>query len=89
MQSNLLCKLYSLQILSVGIHALINVHEYHCIAIRMRCRLMDACFLFSAAVLATYMLGSHSSRALMHVRRMVTNTRATLKETRLHAIGYS
>jgi hypothetical protein len=28
----------------VGIHALINVHEYHCIAIRMRCRLMDACF---------------------------------------------
>ena len=28
---------------SVGIHALINVHEYHCIAIRMRCWLMDAC----------------------------------------------
>jgi hypothetical protein len=26
----------------VGIHALINVHEYHCIAIRMRCWLMDA-----------------------------------------------
>jgi hypothetical protein len=25
----------------VGIHALINVHEYHCIAIRMRCWLMD------------------------------------------------
>jgi hypothetical protein len=59
--------------LTVGIHALINVHEYHCIAIRMRCRLMDACFLFSAAVSATYMLGSHSSRALVHVRRMVTN----------------
>ena len=29
--------------LSVGIHALINVHEYYCIAIRMRCWLMDAC----------------------------------------------
>jgi hypothetical protein len=27
--------------LNVGIHALINVHEYHCIAIRMRCWLMD------------------------------------------------
>ena len=26
----------------VGIHASINVHEYHCIAIRMRCWLMDA-----------------------------------------------
>ena len=26
---------------SVGIHALINVHEYHCIAIRVRCWLMD------------------------------------------------
>jgi hypothetical protein len=26
---------------SVGIHALINVHEYHCIAIRMRCWLVD------------------------------------------------
>ena len=27
---------------AVGIHASINVHEYHCIAIRMRCRLVDA-----------------------------------------------
>ena len=26
---------------TVGMHALINVHEYHCIAIRMRCWLMD------------------------------------------------
>ena len=25
----------------VDIHALINVHEYHCIAIRMRCWLLD------------------------------------------------
>jgi hypothetical protein len=25
----------------VGIHALINVHEYHCVAIRMRCWLVD------------------------------------------------
>jgi hypothetical protein len=25
----------------VGIHALINVHEYHCIAIRMRYWLVD------------------------------------------------
>jgi hypothetical protein len=36
---------------AVGIHALINGHEYHCVAIRMRCWLMDACFVFSAAVL--------------------------------------
>jgi hypothetical protein len=27
--------------LIVGTHALINGHEYHCIAIRMRCWLMD------------------------------------------------
>jgi hypothetical protein len=27
----------------VGIHALTNGHEYHCVAIRMRCWLMDAC----------------------------------------------
>ena len=27
--------------LNVGIHALINVHEYHCIVIRMRCWLLD------------------------------------------------
>jgi hypothetical protein len=27
---------------TVGIHALINGHEYHCVAIRMRCWLMDA-----------------------------------------------
>jgi hypothetical protein len=26
----------------VGIHALINGHEYHCVVIRMRCWLMDA-----------------------------------------------
>jgi hypothetical protein len=40
---------------SVGIHALINVHEYHCIAIRMRCWLVDVFFLlFSAAVLTVY-----------------------------------
>jgi hypothetical protein len=31
-------------------------------------------FKFSAAVSATYMLVSHSSRALVHVRRMTTNT---------------
>jgi hypothetical protein len=28
----------------VGIHALINVHEYHSIAIRMRCWLVDDWF---------------------------------------------
>ena len=28
-------------LVTVGIHASINVHEYHCIAIRMRCRLVD------------------------------------------------
>ena len=32
------------EFMSVGIHALINVHEYHCIAIRMRCWLVDDCF---------------------------------------------
>ena len=31
----------------VGIHALINVHEYHCIAIRMRCWLVDVLFFYS------------------------------------------
>ena len=32
----------------VGIHALINVHEYHCIVIRMRCWLLDDyCLLIS------------------------------------------
>jgi ABC-type sulfate/molybdate transport systems ATPase subunit len=30
-------------IVTVGIHALINVHEYHCIAIRIRCWLVDVC----------------------------------------------
>ena len=30
-------------LIPVGIHALINVHEHHCIAIRMRCWLMDDC----------------------------------------------
>jgi hypothetical protein len=39
--------LFLLLMLSVGIHALINVHEYHCIAIRMRCWLMDALFFYS------------------------------------------
>jgi hypothetical protein len=32
---------YTVNTAAVGIHALINVHEYHCIAIRMRCWLMD------------------------------------------------
>jgi hypothetical protein len=35
--------------LVVGIHALINVHEYHCIAIRMRCWLVDALILVEVA----------------------------------------
>jgi hypothetical protein len=32
----LLC-LILMQVESVGTHALINGHEYHCVAIRMRC----------------------------------------------------
>jgi hypothetical protein len=45
----------------VGMHALINVHEYHCIAIRMRCWLMDVYPLFSNGVLTVY---TRRSRAL-------------------------
>jgi hypothetical protein len=34
---------------TVGIHALINGHEYHCVAIRMRCWLMDVLILRSGS----------------------------------------
>ena len=36
-----------IQYLSVGIHASINVHEYHYIAICMCCWLVDVFFLYS------------------------------------------
>ena len=35
------------KLVNVGIHASINVHEYHCIAIRMRCWLVDVFFFYS------------------------------------------
>jgi hypothetical protein len=35
-------KIFNSGMLNVGIHALTNGHEYHCVAIRMRCWLMDA-----------------------------------------------
>ena len=47
--SNFTIKSYNMT--SVGIHALINMHEYHCIAIRMRCWLLDdSCCSFSSTV---------------------------------------
>ena len=53
----------------VGIHALINVHEYHCIAIRMRCWLVDVFFLYSLLQCRQYICASR----IDHVRRMTTN----------------
>ena len=51
MHFHLLCFLF----LFVGIHALINVHEYNCIAIRMRCWLVDVFFLYSLLQCWQYM----------------------------------
>ena len=53
----------------VGIHALINVHEYHCIAIRMRCWLVDVLFFYSLLKCWQHICASR----IDHVRRMTTN----------------
>ena len=47
----------------IGIYALINVHKYHCIVIRMRCWLMDDYF-FSNTVLIVHIRVSRKLRTL-------------------------
>ena len=68
-------------------HALINIHEYHCIVIHIRCWLMDNWF-FSNAVLIVHIRVSRKSRAscTWHIKQIFTNTKATLKKTKLYAI---
>ena len=56
-------------------HALINVHEYHCIAIRMRCWLVDdSCF---CSILLRG-VDIYASR-VGHVQDATTNTKKELQ----------
>ena len=65
------------------------MHKYYCIVIRMRCWLMDNCFFFNI-VLIVYIRVSRKSYTLCtwYIKRIFTNTGATLKKTKLHAIEY-
>ena len=65
------------------------MHEYHCIVIYMRCWLMDNWF-FSNAVLIVHIrvsCNSHTSYT-WYMKWIFTNTKVTLKKTKLHAIEY-
>ena len=65
------------------------MYEYYCIIIYIRCWLVDNWFFFNIVLIVHIRVSRKShTPCTWHIKRIFTNTKATLKKTKLHAIEY-